>query len=504
MVPRDRFLLRVVAALTLVQLVVLSLSSAQLKTITILHTNDIHASFVPHEAFWIRDTPKPMVGGFRELEFIVDSIRKVKPATLLLDAGDVMTGNPITDMPYAGAEGGTLFEMMNRVGYDAWCIGNHDFDISQENLVGLTKIAKFPTLSANIVNDKSEFPVNNSPYAVIERGGLRIGIIGLMTQGLYNLVNQNNLVGIRVLSPVETARKLIDKLDAETDLLIAVTHQGVEDDSILAEGTTGLDVIVGGHSHTRLRKPRLINGVVIVQAGSNCENLGELELTVEDDQVTHYDGKLVQLWAGKDRPATPLSQFIDSIQGKIDEEYSEVIATLKQDWTRKDEESGIGNFITDAQREAAGAQVAFTNNRGIRRNVSAGPLTKRDLFEVLPFRNVLTTFQLSGKQLRDVVAYYIEGRAYIQTSGIACEWKQAPGGKQDIVSLKIGGKPIEDEKMYVCAASDYFVGEAKRYIGVEIETPVFLKQTMFDAVERAARTAKVISSHIEHRIKQVE
>ena len=106
----------------------------QPKTITILHTNDIHASFVPHEAVWVKENPKPLVGGFNELSFVVDSLRHVKPVTLLLDAGDVMTGNPITEYTYGGAEGGALFEMMNRIGYELWTPGNHDFDISSANL----------------------------------------------------------------------------------------------------------------------------------------------------------------------------------------------------------------------------------------------------------------------------------------------------------------------------------------------------------------------------------
>jgi len=109
-----------------------------------LHTNDIHASFVPHEAVWVKENPKPLVGGFNELSFVVDSLRHVKPVTLLLDAGDVMTGNPITEYTYGGAEGGALFEMMNRIGYELWTPGNHDFDISSANLRKLTKNCKVP------------------------------------------------------------------------------------------------------------------------------------------------------------------------------------------------------------------------------------------------------------------------------------------------------------------------------------------------------------------------
>ena len=245
----------------------------QAKTITILHTNDIHANFVPHEATWIRSNPKPMVGGLNELSFAVDSIRRIDTATLLLDAGDVMTGNPITEYPYHGALGGALFEMMNMIGYETWCLGNHDFDLGQKNLLQLTTIAAFPTVSANVVNDDNGYPLNNKPYVIIKKNGLSIGIIGIMSQQLYGLVNQTNLVGIKVLFPTATAQKFIDELLPKTDLIIALTHEGVEDDSLLAMKVIGLNVIVGGHSHTRLKTPKLVNGVIIVQAGTAAEYL---------------------------------------------------------------------------------------------------------------------------------------------------------------------------------------------------------------------------------------
>ncbi|MEK9138666.1 MAG: metallophosphatase, partial [Bacteroidota bacterium] len=317
---RSRFLIVALAA-------AVSCTQSQQHTITILHTNDMHAAFIPHQAFWIKSDPKPMVGGFNELMYIVDSIRAATPTTLLLDAGDVMTGNPISDMEYKGAQGGALFELMNRIGYEAWCIGNHDFDISQDNLRALTRVAKFPILSANIVNTEGAFPVNNAPYVIVERGSLKIGIIGLMSQNLSGLVLQRNLTGIKVPSPVETAQRLVNELEPKTDLIIALTHQGVNEDSELATNVTGLDVIVGGHSHTRLKQPKVVNNVVIVQAGSDCENLGVLELTVENKQVVKYDGRLLQLWA-RDGRTTRLSPFIDSLMTEIDKASEKAVVGL--------------------------------------------------------------------------------------------------------------------------------------------------------------------------------
>lgn len=490
-------------SILLIAIVWSACAQSQQHSLTILHTNDMHASFVPHDAFWVKGTPKPLVGGFKELEFTIDSMRKTDHDILLLDAGDVMTGNPIADLEFDGAQGGALFAMMNMIGYDAWCLGNHDFDISQANLRRLTAIAKFPTLSANVVDTLGKYPVNNEPYTMVEKDGLRIGIIGVMSQDLYHLVNQNSLVGIKVLDPVATTQHWIDELTPKTDLLIALTHEGVDEDSVLASRVAGLNIIVGGHSHTRLRHPKVVNGVIIVQTGSNCENLGVLDVTVENRSVVTHDGQLIQLWYHNDRPVSRLSAFVDSVQQVIDKDYNVVLATLKSDWRRSNGESGIGDFVVDAQRAAAHADVAFMNNSGIRADVSAGPLTKKDLFEVMPFRNILTTFQLSGKQLKDVVLHCLKEREGVSFSGITCTWKRSGTHEPEIVSMTVDGKPLDGDRMYSCAASDYFVGEARRYIGVEITQPIYLQQTVFSALESAARKAGEIDSKAEHRIQEI-
>ncbi|HTS00222.1 MAG TPA: bifunctional UDP-sugar hydrolase/5'-nucleotidase [Bacteroidota bacterium] len=481
-------------------------AAAQVRTLTILHTNDMHAAFLPREAVWIRATPRPMVGGFAELARVIDSVRATRRAagvaTLLLDAGDVMTGNPITEREYAGAQGGALFAMMNMMDYDAWCPGNHDFDVSQANLRALGRIAHFPMVCANVVDTLGRYPVGNVPYVILRRGGLRVGVIGLMSQDLYNLVNQNNLVGIRVLSPVETALRFIDSLRNRVDITIALTHEGVEDDSALAAGAPALALIVGGHSHTRLRHPRVVAGVPIVQTGSSAENLGVVDLTLEGTTVTACQGSLIQLWAGGAPVASPVAALADSMKREIDRDYDAVIATLRGNWTRSESQNALGTFLADAQREAAHAEVGFMNNGGIRRDVAAGPLTKKTLFEILPFRNILATFQLTGAQLRTVLTNDVEARPGIQVAGISGVWRRGEGGRVEFTSITVGGKPLDENRMYRCAASDFFVGEAKRYLGLEIAQPYYLRQTVFDAVEAIVRARGEIVPRITDTIEQ--
>jgi 2',3'-cyclic-nucleotide 2'-phosphodiesterase (5'-nucleotidase family) len=415
-----------------------------------------------------------------------------------------MTGNPITDRTYRGAEGGALFAMMNMIGYDAWCPGNHDFDISQDNLRRLVGIASFPTLSANLVNDKGDFAVGNRADVIIERGGLRIGIIGVMSPELYGLVNQNNLAGIRVLSPKETVQKYVAELAGKTDLMILLTHQGVDLDSVLATQISGVDVIVGGHTHTRLRTPKVVNGVIIVQAGSSTENLGELQLTVENGRVVKYSGKLIPAWVTRKPRPNALTALADSMEGEIDREYSEVIGVLGGEWKRSEFQSAIGTFVADAQRIAAAADVGFMNNHGIRKDQPAGPMTKRDLFEILPFRNILTTFEMSGKQLAGVLQYMLEKRSAIQIAGMTGAYRWRPDATVELRDLRVGGEPLDDAKMYKCAASDYMVGEAGHYFGLEIPQPYYLHQTLFEAVERCIRRLQTVEPKVLYTIEELQ
>ncbi len=499
---------RVIRAFAVFSLVALHAAAwGQPKTLTILHTNDMHASFMPHEAFWIRTTPRPMVGGFAELDAVVDSIRHVNPNTLLLDAGDVMTGNPITDLDYRGAQGGWLFEFMNRIGYEVGTPGNHDFDISQRNFEALTRVAHFPVVSANLHDTDGRELGACIPYTVVMKNGLRIGIVGWMSRDFYNLVSQRSTAGIRLDTAVTLLQAIIDTLDQKADLVIALTHEGVDDDTILARRVHGLDLIVGGHSHTRLKHPLSVNGVVIVQAGSNCENLGILTLTVEDHRITKYDGYLKQLWVDGSRPKSPIASLADSLQGVIDQSYAKVIGTLKTEWARRRGESNVGDFVSDAQREATGADVAFMNTAGIRADVPAGPITRRMLFEVLPFRNTVVTFHLSGAQIRAIVRHLLgDGTRHdesVQTSGIRCEWKPTPDGVE-IATLEINGKPIDDRKEYLGAANDYMMGESVRYLGLKAPLLTDTGLTLFEVVEQKIRTEQTIDARVEHRIRRVD
>lgn len=478
-------------------------ATSEPRSVTIIHTNDVHAAFVPHEAGWIQASPKPLVGGYVAISRLVDSLRGAKKTTLLLDAGDVMTGTPISEYDYAGTKGGALFTMMNTIGYDAWTIGNHDLDISQENLSQLAAIAKFPTLSANLVDSAGKFPFNNREYVIIERGGLKIGVLGLMSKDLFRLTNTNNLKGLRILPPAGTAQKIIDAIDPQTDLIVALTHMGVDEDSSLAAETHGLDVIIGGHSHTRLRKPKVVNGVIICQAGSSAENLGELELTVAHDSVVAFEGKLITPWASQTSAETQLSKFVAEFNDKVDAEYGETVGTLRADWKRSgSSETSIGNFVADAIREGARADVSATNSSGIRKDLRSGPIRKIDLFEISPFRNYLASFPIKGSDLRQMLQRHVtllaEGKSPVQFSGVACTWKRVDG-KAVLESVRLADAPLDESRTYTFGTSDFVIDQGDKYLGLDPAAVTFSRTTIFEAlVAKAKREGELKESANAH------
>jgi 2',3'-cyclic-nucleotide 2'-phosphodiesterase (5'-nucleotidase family) len=185
-------------------------------------------------------------------------------------------------------------------------------------------------------------------------------------------------------------------------------------------------------------------------------------------------------------------------------DYAETLATIPVDLKNTVTESALGNFITDAQREKANADVAFMNTHGIRKNVAAGTFTKKDLFEVLPFRNVIVTFKITGAQIRAVVQNFLNEHPAIQTSGIRCTWKTNAMGKPEIVTLAVNGKPIDYTHTYTAAANDYLVSEAIRYLGITVLDQTYTTMTLYKTVEEKMRRDKTIKDAIDERIVEVK
>ncbi len=480
-----------------------SLGAPSPAELVILHTNDLHAQFVP-------PPPEPgrtQVGGMVALDYFVQRVRQEGKPVLLLDAGDYMTGNPISNMESNGAKGGGIIEMMNLVGYDAAAIGNHEFDNGQENLKKLIAMADFDVLCANLWRGDSLFaPL---AYKVYQVGSLRVGVVGLILEKLFEEVARRQVEGLRVENVAEAAQRAIDALDPVTDLLILLTHQGYEEDKALAKMLRGVDVIVGGHSHTRVPDPKRVNGVIVAQAGSNLQSLGRLDLQVAGDSVVSYQGALIPLIMDSVRSPNPrMEELVSAYERRIQKEYGQVIGHLLTDWRGSRYcESNVGNFVTDVMRKAVKADFATINSGGIRKSIKAGPLRKLDIVELLPFANTLVTFECTGKELLaflelNATNVALQRGGLMQVSGITCTYRVV-NGKAEILTASVCGKPLNPHTSYRGVTVDFVVyGQADRYLGFEPRNPentgLLLSDVVIDYISKHRR----VSSKVEGRFKR--
>ena len=477
--------------------------------LTLFHTNDSHSNFLPRPAVW-RDDGR-MVGGAIPLAWHLDLERETASADLFLDAGDFMTGNPVCTLVVDGVLGGAVPEMMNSLGYDAGLIGNHEFDIGRQHLEALVKKFEFPLLAADIVTEAGEHAFNPGPV-ILERGGLRVGILGVSCAGMEEVVTLGRLGGLRMIPQAELVRTQARELDPQTDLLVLLTHNGVEGDRELARelAGSGIDVIVGGHSHTRLREPELVAGTLIVQAGAAWTNLGRLDLVVEEDRVVRYRGRLITLWSEGAGARPGLTEVVGKYEELMDREFNRRIGELTEDWRRGRGETNIGDWLADRIRERAGADVGLLNSGTIRKNLKAGPITALDIHEMLPFSNTLVMMEMDGRKLAAVVQRNADSQVggdhgILQVSGISYEFRGGQDGQgAEVVEILVGGKPLALDGVYRVAMPDYVAKMGHVYLGIDEpemhEVGVTMTQSIIEAIEKSGP----ITSRIEGRIRRLD
>ncbi len=475
--------------------------------LTLFHTNDTHSYFLPRPAVW-RDDGK-MVGGVIPLAWHLDDQRKTTTVDLFVDAGDFMTGNPVCNLEEDGVPGVAVARMMTQLGYDAGVIGNHEFDIGRENITALVPYFGFPLFAGDIVDDKGR-PVFRREPLIITKGDLKIGILGFSCNGMEEVVAPSRLSGLAMVDQAEVALKLVADIDHKTDLLILITHNGVDGDKELArrlEGS-GIDIIVGGHSHSRLKEPVLESGILIVQAGSKMTNLGRLDLKVEDDRVVEYNGRLINLWSDGTYADKKLTDLVVGYENQILADFGQTIGVASRTLKKGRGESNLGNWLADVMRENADADVGLVNSGGIRKAMREGPITALDIHEMLPFANALVVAELTDRQLAAVIQKNADTavggkHGILQVSGISYTYRRAPDGETaEVLEILVGGQPLAAGGVYRVAMPDFVAMMANVYLNIEMPPVEDTGITMAAAAIRSVVLAGTISAEVEGRIKE--
>ncbi|TDK48778.1 bifunctional metallophosphatase/5'-nucleotidase [Antarcticimicrobium luteum] len=451
-------------------------------SLTILHTNDFHARFEPISKYDSGCSAEDnqagkCFGGSARLVTAVAEARARSNNSILVDGGDQFQGT----LFYTYYKGKVAAEMMNKLGYDAMTVGNHEFDDGPEVLRGFMDAVRFPVLMSNADFSGEEMLATKLlKSTVIERGGEKLGLIGLTPQDTDELASPGP--NVQFTDPVPAVQGEVDRLTAEgVNKIIVLSHSGYRVDQRVAAGTTGVDVIVGGHSNTYLSNvsdraagpyPTMVNGVAIVSAYAYGKFLGELNVTFDDaGTLIEASGEPLIMDAGvtEDEPTVgriaELAQPLDEIRQKV---VAAAAAPIEGDrGVCRVQECAMGNLVADAMLARVadqGVTVAIANSGGLRASIDVGDVTMGEVLTVLPFQNTLSTFEISGQGLIDALengvsqVEEVAGR-FPQVSGMTFAWNPAaPVGariSEVMVASEDGYVPIDPAASYLAVTNNY-------------------------------------------------
>ncbi len=425
--------------------------------IRILYLNDFHGFAAPHRPLGADET----VGGLAYLAGRADALRAGKPS-LLLAAGDMIQGNNWANL----FRGRPAIEAMNSMRFDAMVVGNHEFDFGQQALRERISEAKFPVLGANV-----EGFDGLKPYVIRNVEGIRVAIIGVVTQDTPVSTDPRNVTGLTFSPPAAAVRKYLGELKDRADIFVVLSHIGYEGDRKLAAEVRGIDVIVGGHSHTKLEAPVKVGATLIVQAWEHAKALGVLDLSVDGGRITGYHGHLEVIRPVPGGEDKAVAAIVSKYQGMVDRTLDERVGTAEVDLDGENvrrRETNLGDVIADIMRKTSGADAALINGGSIRTSINKGPVAAKDIYSVLPFDNYIVAIRLTGGQIRRALEYGVsavergEGR-FPQVSGISFTYSPSASPGSRVKTILIDGKPFDPDGVYSVATNDFLAAGGDGY-----------------------------------------
>ncbi len=409
--------------------------AADTASLVILHTNDLHGQMRAE-----KDNP-----GAARIAAYFRQVREKHPNVLVLDAGDSVSGTPLSLL----FEGEPIFEIMSAMKYDAAVLGNHEFDYGYKKIRKYRELAAHPLLCANAFAPDNSL-LADAPYRILDAGGVRVGIIGVILESTPVHIIRAGNEGIRFTPQIEAVRKIVPRIRKKCDLIIALTHLDEGEDTALAKAVDGIDLIVNGHSDM-LEKPVKAGNTFIVQAGEHGTYIGRVEIKIDlkNRKIIGLEGKLIKA-SDLPLPDAEIGKLVDKWEKKITEKLDIRIATS----TRTIEEEEVKELFEKIIRQVTGADLAYYNLGGIRKKIYEGDVTVRDVWKIEPFGNTIVKLKIKGEDLGGVL----------------------------LEELKASGVKIEPDREYTVATNNFIAERTENEIGSPVAGSVNTHVLVRDAV----------------------
>lgn len=464
--------------------------------INIIHVNDLHG----------RVDPMAKAAALKE-EFL-----SYNANTIIVDAGDTVHGTTFANLE----KGKTVVEVMNTAGFDIFTPGNHDFNFTSQTLLNLQEKMTAEAINANITY-KADGKPYMTPYVIKEFDGVKVGFFGIDTPETLYKTHPDNVAALNFNDPATVAAEMVKTLEPMTDVIVAVTHLGIDSATLPAEqayavaAVDGIDLIIDGHSHTLIDGGKVVNDTLIVQVGEYGENIGIVQMMVDGEKVSVKETVILEdaMVAVEDHPATRAK--IDEIAAAQDVILNEVVGntSVLLNGERGDvrtKETNLGNLITDAILWATKADLALTNGGGIRASIEAGDITKKQVKTVLPFNNYIETRELTGAKIKEALEHgassYPETKgAFLQTAGLTYEINEGKPAGSRIENILVKGEALAMDRTYVVATNNFIAAGGDGYAMMKTAKQVGHFDGMDILLMDYMATLTTVAPEIEGRIQ---
>ena len=480
-----------------------------LKNLTILHSNDLHGDFHADEI------DEDLLGGISMLSGYVAKVRSEVPNTIYCIAGDMLQGS-IIDSDYLGL---STIEIMNLLNPDVASIGNHEIDYGLAHLLFLERCAKFPIVNANFYI-KNPYTRLFKPCKVIRMDGMNIKFIGITTEDIMKGI-QSDFLGSFV--DIEDAACEVGHIcnaykSVDIDFTVLLTHIGFEEDKRLAamlDPEWGVDLIIGGHTHTILEQPEMVNGILIAQAGVGTKQIGRFDIVVDTDaNVAHdFSWELISIKAKNCPRDIEMENTVLRFKDEVDQKYDRVLCRLKRRLTHPDryQETELGNLLCDILQKELGVDIMMLGSGSIRKKAVPTIMTLREMHEMFPYDDKLKQFSVTGDQFKRMLAFIFREEMFNKdhtefyqfSRGLKIRFNRA---RMEFESIELNGAPLQHDGLYTIGLQDFHIANFSQFFGFPIEEllenakPRVLTTSAHDIFLEHFATVAVLKSRVEGRI----
>ncbi len=480
-----------------------------LKKMTILHSNDLHGDFMAEQI------DEALIGGASMLSGYVNYVRQTENNVIYAIAGDMFRGS-IIDSEYKGL---STIEIMNLLAPDIVTVGNHEIDYGIAHLLFIEKCAKFPIVNANLYV-KSNGARLFAPCQIIERDGMKILFIGIITEEVMAQAKQDSLIGSFI--DTEAAARAVGKIcnayrKTDIDFTILLTHIGHEEDKALAQMLDpewGVDLIIGGHSHTFLDQPALVNGILVAQAGTGTDQIGRFDIMVDTDNncVDSWEWKSIPIDDSHCPRDEQLEKVIEKYKKQTDEKYSKIITRFTRNLThpQRNQETALGNLFADIFKESLGLDIMMLGSGSIR-SYDLGPIVDLGgLSETFPYDDGVYMIKLTGAMFKKVAAYLLRDEAFLGHT----EFYQFSEGVKIVYSMSqkavtyvgFDGVPLEDDRILTVGLQQFHFSNLEAFLGIpfkeveKLQKPRVVSTSCIDILVEYMDTHPLLDSKVIGRV----